>query len=344
MVHPQVSLDTLKFLGLRTLQRRCLSPNDKLNLLTRHCLSWVTFHEAHTRISQTSIYPETTGFKSMLCALSTYIYCEVHFKPRKPFRTALWKGRNNHRLSFTDRELKVRNTIVETPTPTPEQGQKPHNTWLPWQVFLKRTGKRRSNRRGQRLFRGKRFKLVLITSAVLAKLYGCSFKNVSAHSWLLSCSPAVSQRSLVPHRHAEHETGLNIWHFCAQSQLSLALTPPASHTKPRTSSRCVRETMMDRQELPAFQACLCQPGTAIRMFVPFCFFELQNPQNRGCFQVDKHAVPTQCLSNVRICRETTDLGWSFCLGWKYNYPPTAWEVVSATQRGHCKVAELQVFL
>lgn len=137
MVHPQVSPDTLKFLGLRILQWRCLSPSVRLNLLTRHCLSLVTFHEAHTRISQTSTYSETTGSKSMQCALRTYIYCEVHLKSQKLFRIALWKGRNNHRLGFTDRELKVLNTNIETPTSTPGQGQKPRNTWLPWQVFLK---------------------------------------------------------------------------------------------------------------------------------------------------------------------------------------------------------------
>ena len=99
MVHPQVSADNLKFLGLWTLQWRCLSPNVKLELLTRHCLSLVTFHEACTRISQTSRHSETTGCKAMLCALN--FYCKVRLRSQKRFRITLWRGRNNHRLSFT---------------------------------------------------------------------------------------------------------------------------------------------------------------------------------------------------------------------------------------------------
>lgn len=72
----------------------------------------------------------------------------------------------------------------------------------------------------------------------------------------------------------------------------------------------------------------------------FCFLELPAPWSRGSFQACGHAVPLWHLSYLRICRRGTDLGWSFCLSWKYNYPPTAWEAVSATQPRHCWVADL----
>lgn len=92
----------------RVEQWRCLSPNEKLTQLTRPCPSSATFHEAGKKISQNSMYSETTGWKSPLYTFK--------FHPSPPqgtleetkfFRITLGISRNNHHhLSFIDRELK----------------------------------------------------------------------------------------------------------------------------------------------------------------------------------------------------------------------------------------------
>lgn len=91
------------------------------------------------------------------------------------------------------------NTDADTPTPPPEPQQKLHNTQLPQQIFLMGTGKRRRTRRAERLFQGKGSKVLFCTSAVPAKLCGCSLKNVFPCSRLFGRSPAGSQRGLGPH-------------------------------------------------------------------------------------------------------------------------------------------------
>lgn len=124
---------------------------------------------------------------------------------------------------------------------------------------------------------------------------------------------------------------------------SIACETPPQVTIPWSSQDRAWQTGKLRQHTPTPSPSGYLHSSEPAIHIPTHFISL-NWQIHGTGALFKpmdmrHAVPMQCLSNIRIYRKGTDLSW------KHNYLPAAREVASATQptallyRGN-----LQVFL